>query len=96
MSRGEFIAKLIPQLDPAARQEFGEVEQTLLRMSLERCNLTEYPPLRGPDSGERSSGEMVCEICGQDYFTHPPDWRVVGYGNVPFLNVLCDGRRVKL
>ncbi len=24
------------------------------------------------------------------------DYRVIGYGNVPFLNVLCDGRRVKL
>lgn len=58
--------------------------------------MSHYPPLSGDPSGERCSGDMLCDVCGQEYTVHPMDWRVIGYGDVPFLNVLCDGRRVKL
>lgn len=40
--------------------------------------------------------DCLCERCGQPFAHHPMDWRVIGYGNVPFLNVLCGGERVKL
>ena len=80
----------------AARDEFRAVEQMCLVRSMLACGLKEYPPVTGEPDGERCSGDMVCEKCGQIYYAHPPDWRVIGYGNVPFLNVLCDGRRVKL
>lgn len=96
MTTDEFITELRASLDPAAAREFGEIEQKILRMSLALCGMTEYPPVAGDEHGERCSGEMVCEKCGQDYYHHPADWRVIGYGNVPFLNVLCSGERVKL
>ncbi|MBW3538736.1 MAG: hypothetical protein KY476_00550 [Planctomycetes bacterium] len=94
--REEFIRELKSSLPPAARQEFGEIEQYILLASLVVCGLTRYPPVSGDPHGERCSGDMVCDACGQTYFKHPMDWRVIGYGDVPFLNVLCDGRRVKL
>lgn len=91
-----WIEELAESLDPAARAEFRGIEQDMLRRSMEKCSMTKYPPVSGDPNGERVCGEMICEVCGQEYFDHPFDWRVIGYGNVPFLNVLCDGRRVKL
>jgi len=38
----------------------------------------------------RASGECVCEDCGQIFYKHPVD------GRFPFLNVLCNGDKVKL
>ncbi len=38
----------------------------------------------------RASGDMVCAQCGADYYSHACD------PHNRFLNVLCDGRRVKL
>ena len=38
----------------------------------------------------RAGGDCVCEVCGQIFYKHPVD------GRFPFLNVLCDGNRVKL
>ena len=63
---------------------------------MDACGMEKYPALVGPREGERTSGDMICEHCGLEYGAHPLDWRVIGYGNTPFLNVLCDGRRVKL
>jgi hypothetical protein len=91
-----FVRAFAATLDPAARAEFGEIEQMLLARSMAACGMSEYPAVTGDEQGERSYGECVCDRCGEEYFTHPMDWRVIGYGNVPFLNVLCDGRRVKL
>ena len=92
----KFLDKLIASLDPQVRQEFREIEQCMLVRSMDACGMEGYPPVVGPKEGERASGDMVCEQCGLEYAAHPLDWRVIGYGNVPFLNVLCDGRRVKL
>ena len=94
--RQEFMKRLAATLPPAARREFGELEQITLGHHLAKCGMTEYPAVTGDPNGERCSGEIVCDTCGQEYYSHPPDWRVIGYGDVPFLNVLCDGRRVKL
>lgn len=38
----------------------------------------------------RASGDMICPACMLNYFKHPSD------PLLPFLNVLCDGRAVKL
>jgi len=92
----EFLYCLAASLDPAGHSEFGEAERMILKHAMAGCNMREYPALRGDRQGEIAAGDMICEFCGLEYFAHPLDWRVIGYGNVPFLNVLCDGRRVKL
>jgi hypothetical protein len=91
-----FICALAASLDADSREEFRPIEQAALKYSMLMCGLSEYPPVVGPPDGERCSGDMICSGCGRAYFSHPMDWRVIGYGNFPFLNVLCDGRRVKL
>ena len=92
----EQIELLARSLDPAALREFGQMERMMLKRSMAAVGMDKYPPLSGPSEGERTSGDMLCEQCGREYFVHPLDWRLIEYGNVPFLNVLCDGRRVKL
>lgn len=96
MSIEETIAELERSLDPRAKENFGVVERFLLRQSMVACRMQSLPPVRGPDEGERASGDMICAACGKNYYSHPADWRLIGYGDIPFLNVLCCGRRVKL
>jgi len=91
-----FISQLVASLDPVTRQAFGPMEQFSLEKSLTRCGMTCYPPAPEHEVFDRADGLVFCNTCGQEYAQHPMDWRVIGYGNVPFLNVLCDGRRVKL
>ena len=91
-----FVRDLRNSLDLAAFREFGPVEELMLRRSLTACGMEQYPPPLEEHDFDRSSGDMVCEKCGRQYAAHPMDWRLIGYGNVPFLNILCDGRRVKL
>lgn len=93
---GAFLDNVLLGLSPAARGEFREIEQATLALAMDRCGLAEYPAVVGRPDGERASGDCVCPQCGQDYFSHPMDWRVIGYGDVPFLNILCNGERVKL
>jgi hypothetical protein len=92
----DVINRIRDGLDPIARANFGAIEQYLLAKLLERCGLRDLPEVTGDPVGERASCRMLCDVCGNEYAMHPPDWRVIGYGNVPFLTVLCDGRRVKL
>lgn len=96
MNGDELIEQIALGLDPAARERFDDWERFSLRRSLEMCRMQNYPPVVGDPSGERCSGEMVCSRCGQPYAVHPMDWRMIGYGDRPFLNVLCSGERVKL
>lgn len=49
-----------------------------------------YPDYR------RASGRSVCSTCGKLFFDHPKDHYLLGYGDIPYLNVLCTGERVKL
>lgn len=44
----------------------------------------------------RASGSSICKDCGKEYRQHPMDTKIIGYGDEPFLNLLCDGRSVKL
>ena len=96
MVTSEFLQQLVASLDPRARQEFGQLERIVLLRHMALCGMEEYPALVGPEAGERAGGDVICDLCKQPYLLHPMDWRVIGYGDVPFLNVLCDGRRVKL
>jgi hypothetical protein len=51
------------------------------------------------DEGEsviRASGEVECEWCGDLYRHHPYDMKELDSNGLPFLNVRCDGKRLKL
>lgn len=89
------LRSYLRRLSPQAEEEFDQLEQLILCRSLVLCGLAELPRVAVGDP-QNSSGEMICQRCGHTFFAHPMDWRVIGYGEVPFLNVLCDGRRVKL
>lgn len=91
-----FLDHLAEGLETKARAQFSEVERLLLARAMDACGMKEYPAVTGDPAGERTSADMICEVCGRDYGSHPMDWRVIGYGDGPFLNVLCDGHRVKL
>lgn len=90
----DVIEDLRAQMDFRTLCEFREPERIMLKRSMRICGMESLPVPIG--DGDRVSGEMICDKCGQDYYHHPAEWRKVGYGNVPFLNVLCDGRLVKL
>lgn len=90
------ILGIMASLSADATHEFGSVEQYCLRRAMEEAGMEEYPPEPENKNGERAFGDQICEKCGNEYYSHPMDWRVIGYGNVPFLNVLCNGERVKL
>lgn len=44
----------------------------------------------------RTSGDVLCPICGHPYRLHPMCDRIKDSENEPFLHVACDGRRLKL
>lgn len=44
----------------------------------------------------RASGECICEICGKTYYEHPLDETELDQNDEPFMNILCNGDRVKL
>lgn len=92
-SEVEAIAGILAMTEPQAVTEFDESSRMNLIRHMEIVGMTRIPAVVGDPMGERACGDSVCEKCGQKY---PPDWRVIGYGNVPFLTILCDGRRVKL
>jgi hypothetical protein len=48
------------------------------------------------EKSARAGGEVRCNVCGDLYRRHPMDHTILGAGDRPFLNRLCDGRRVKL
>lgn len=39
----------------------------------------------------RVSGECICEVCGNEYYDHPVETRILGNENEPFLYRLCNG-----
>lgn len=91
-----FVDALRNSLDAQAKREFGPIERATLRHALRLCGLSKYPESGGPQDYEEGYADSICSGCGRSFGEHPSDWRVIGYGGVPFLNVLCDGRRVKL
>jgi len=62
-------------------------------------NLFDLPRAGEGDSAVEFSlacGDCVCEQCKKLYVDHPMDWDILDFQDLPFLNILCDGRRVKL
>lgn len=96
MTLDEFITDLVNDFGEGTRERFGKLDRWALEKSMLACGMTELPTPKDDDSWVRTSGKVICEVCGQDYFHHPMDWRVIGYENRPFLNIICDGGRVKL
>lgn len=92
----EFIDRLRRSLTLDVRDEFREPERMILVMAMRRVGMNRYPAVSGNPSGEIEETGCLCSVCQNPNIEHPMDWRIIGYGNVPFLNVLCDGRRVKL
>lgn len=90
----EAVEKLALQLEPKTRDQFSQAERFMLKKSMQSCGMKSLPDPIG--DGERCSGECVCEKCGHDFYHHPEEWRRIGYGNVPYLKILCDGTLVKL
>jgi hypothetical protein len=90
----ETIVELAAGMEVDVLLNFGEVQRYMLKKQMQKCEMTSLPEPIG--DGLRASGECVCETCGQLFFDHPDEWRRVGFGEVPFLNILCDGTLVKL
>ncbi len=91
------VAKVVASLPPAALEAFGKFDQWALMKALDRCDLEDYPDPRGDlVNGVRASGAVVCPLCHKEYREHPLDWRMLGYNQRPYLNIVCSGHRVKL
>jgi len=59
--------------------------------------MRQYGPLNKSTGGDyRADGRCICELCGEEYRRHPMDHFELSYSGEPFLNVLCNGDRVKL
>lgn len=91
-----FIDDVMSRLDPDGFASFDGHAQRCLADAMHRCGMTQYPPVPERDVFVRGNGDSSCPICSHKYRAHPLDWRMLGYGDVPFLRVLCDGRRIKL
>lgn len=92
----DFVDELANQLEPSARWEFTTFRRGCLRAAMKAVGMDEYPPPPEGHGYQLADHACLCKTCGKSYAEHPMDWRVIGFGNVPFLNVLCDGQRVKL
>jgi hypothetical protein len=44
----------------------------------------------------RAGGDCICEICKKRYSEHSLDKEILDFKGDPFLNILCNGDRVKL
>lgn len=44
----------------------------------------------------RASHLCICLICNKEYIKHPMDPNFTDWDGHPYLNVLCDGTKVKL
>jgi 5'-nucleotidase len=53
---------------------------------------------KGDDAPEiiRARGMTPCEVCHEPYADHPYDLGFLDYDRQPYVNVICDGTRVKL
>lgn len=90
------VAGLLRNMNAAEREQFRQPDQHVFKAAMRFCGMTALPVSPAPEDFQRADMNSECSVCGKQYGVHPFDWRVIGYGDVPFLNVLCDGRRVKL
>lgn len=80
-----------PQTLTNLRQHASLAGLTAVRVQDEIIFRKAMRPMEDPTEVLRASGDVGCEVCGFAYRYHPED-------SPPneFLNVLCNGRRVKL
>ncbi len=64
--------------------------ERIQKLRMDRCGMTEIPPMPEDQDWFRASGLAICQECGQTYLQHPED------PEKPPLVVLCSGLRVKL
>lgn len=58
---------------------------------------SDFIPRMAPGDYTRAHSDAVCTSCGKPYWRHPYDpYEVDGWTGTPWLQVLCDGSRVKL
>jgi hypothetical protein len=88
----DFIVRMVNEYKPT----ISPLELRRLGTSMLTCDMDEYPKVAGLPTGNNADGRAICETCRMEYREHPLDWRIVEHGNFPSLNILCDGRRVKL
>lgn len=100
MGMGCFAAKLTPAKAIMSKGSFHDIAepQTIEDVRFYVDNATRVDGsehTQDPDSEWMyASGQVVCELCGKEYWEHPLDGPE-GYDG-KFLNRICDGRLVKL
>ena len=87
----ETVQQLMLSMDYSTLDRFRPIERFILKKCMQSCGMKTLPEMVG--DGERCSGECICEKCGHDFYHHPPEWRKVGYGNVPFAMALWSSFR---
>lgn len=92
----KFMRSLIKSMDQRVWENFTPIESALLRVEMTRCGMSSYPEMGKQRIFNCADSNCECSQCGLLYSEHPLDWTQIGHGDVPFLNVLCDGERVKL
>lgn len=85
------LTATLPASDKLPRREklMGLARKVIRRRGLDAEELLAGLEGECPDS-VRAGGDVVCPSCGKVYYDHPQ------HGGFPFLNVLCDGKVVKL
>lgn len=73
----------------------GDPANEAFRTAFEEAFGLEEPEGTGIDDFVRASGDAICGNCGQPYKRHAFDYSELCDG-VPYLNVICDGTKVKL
>lgn len=90
----DYLSEFILFLLPAARAGFRPSDRRDLERRMRVCGMDRLPDPK-PEA-IRVAAYAACPICGQMASAHPLDWRVVGYDGEPFLQIYCDGQRIKL
>ena len=88
--------ELVEKAGREQRADVRPLDAAILANAMKLCGMTVLPPPLSEDGSDRAAGDCLCDRCGHEFREHPEDWRVIGYGDRPFLNILCNGRRVKL
>lgn len=72
------------------------IDIVLLKIAMKKCGMNALPEAINEVEVARCSGDMICYICGNSYASHPIDPRILDKNGEGFLQIICDGRRVKL
>jgi len=68
-------------------RQLNELTQVCLDLTISNNN---------PNEILRVGGGSICQSCGLEYYDHMKSYAFLDNNNDPYLNILCDGRLVKL